>query len=76
MNKPLYFDLYCWLKHYWWRDSAAEWTTSMWAKKWGDPFAAHQNAEISTGRLCEILAEALWDKGFRPTDLFEKKEDE
>ena len=59
------YDLYVWLKHYWWRDSEAEWTTSAWAKKWGDPFVAYQEGEISKGKLCEILAASLWAEGWR-----------
>ena len=59
------FELYCWLKHYLWRDSKAEWTTYEWAQKWGDPFVAYQEGEISKGKLTEILAAELYATGWR-----------
>ncbi len=77
MDRPPWFDLYCWLKRYWWRDATnegREWTTYEWAKKRGDPFIAFQEGEISPGKFCEILAEELWIKGWRPTDLFKQPE--
>jgi len=59
------FDLYCWLKHEFWRFSQAEWTTYAWAKKWGNPFEAYQEGGISLGKLTEILAAELYAAGWR-----------
>ena len=52
-------SLRVWLKYYFWRDSKARWTTYKWAKKWGNPFVAYQEGEISLGKLTEILAEEI-----------------
>jgi hypothetical protein len=51
--------LFAWLKYYFWREPAWAYAEEEWAKKWGDPFVAYQEGDISKGKLCEIIVAAV-----------------
>lgn len=63
------FDLYCWIKLYFYREDDFSYKNQDWAKKWGSPLVALQNVDISCAKFAEILAHELWKKGFRMNDL-------
>lgn len=59
------FDLYCWIKLYFYREPDFAYGNTLWCKKWGSPLVALQEAEISCAKFAEVLANSLWEKGFR-----------
>lgn len=62
------FDLYCWIKLYFYREPDFEFKDTEWAKRWGSPLVALQNVDISCAKCAEVLAHELWKKGFRVID--------
>ena len=71
MNIKNEFDLYCWIKLYFYRDSDFSYKDEPWAKRWGSPLVALQNAKISCSKFAEVLAHELWKKGFRKVEDLE-----
>jgi len=61
------FDLYCWIKHYFYREDDFAYKDTEWVKKWGSPLVALQEIEISCSKFAEVLAHELWKSGFRQT---------
>jgi len=70
------FDLYCWIKHYFYRENSfrEKYKDSGWFEKWQSPLVALQNADMSCGKFAEILAGELWEKGFIEPTLGEGEE--
>lgn len=63
------FDLYCWIKLYFYREPDFSYGNDPWFKKWGSPLVALQEVDISCAKFAEVLAHELWRKSFRKIDL-------
>jgi len=68
------FDLYCWIKLYFYRENGFAYENTLWFQKWGSPLVALQNADLSCGKFAEVLAHELWKKGFRVVEIGEGEE--